>query len=489
MRFGRYAAMTAALGMSVQAPAQQAPAEAKLAAKLRAAENWLDVQLEQEAVPGASFAIVHDQKLVWSKGFGYANLEQKIPATPQTRYSICSISKLFTSIAAMQLRDAGKLDLDWSIGDYLPWYTIGAAEKADGPVTARGILSHVSGLPREADAPYWSSAEFPTLDTVKAKLSGQTNLYRSYDYLQYSNLGMTLLGETVAAVSGQDYHSYMKTRLIDPIGLTSTTSELPRSLYGREFAVGYKSRNGKGERGVFPFYTVNGLAPAAGFASTVEDLGRFASWQFRVLEGGDKLLSSSTLREMQRVHWMAPDRTDETWGLGFVVYQHKGKTMVGHNGYCPGYRATLVMRPQDKTAYVAMVNVNDVSPDALVRMLYDLTATEVQAAYAPKKPGATAPAKPEAKSAVDLRVFEGRYRRPHYDSDIYLAPVGDELISVNLYADPPGDPTRYRHVEGTIFKRIRADDTLAEPIRFEMGRDGKPVRFWIHSNPMERVKG
>jgi CubicO group peptidase (beta-lactamase class C family) len=485
MDFRHILSTALALSLSVPAHAQDAQSQAKLDAKLRAAEKWLDVYLEQEAVPGASVAIVHDQKIIWSKGFGYANLAGKVPATPQTRYSICSVSKLFTAIAAMQLRDQGKLDIDKPVGDYLSWYNIHDVEKPDGPVTARAIMSHVSGLPRESDTPYWSTASFPDLDTVKKRLSEQTNLYRAYDYLQYSNLGLTLLGQEVEAVSGQDYHAYVKAKLLDPIGLSSTTSELPKELHGKAFAVGYKARNGKGERATFPFYTVNAIAPAAGFASTVEDLGRFASWQFRALEGGDPVLKSSTLREMQRVHWMTPDKPDETWGLGFAVYNQKGKTLVGHGGYCPGYRTSLMMRPQDKVAVIAMVNVNDVAPEAITRGLYDLLAGDIKAAY-PDKPATT----PTVAPKRDLSIYEGLYSRPGYDYDTYVVPYGDELIGVGLYAgNPSEDIDRYRHVEGDVFRRVRPDDSLAEPVRFEMGKDGKPVRMWTHSNPLDRVAG
>lgn len=481
------ALVTPALAQRPQ-PAVAGTADAKLAARLRAAERWLDVYLEQEAVPGASVAIVHDQQIVWAKGFGYANLAKRVPATPQTRYSICSISKLFTSLAAMQLRDAGKLDIDRPVADYLDWYRIHDVAKPDGPVTARAIMSHVAGLPREADTPYWSTANFPDLATVKAKLAEQTSLYRAYDYLQYSNLGLTLLGEQVAAASGEDYHAYVKAHLIDPLGLKATTSELPRALHGGDFAVGYKSRNGRGERDSFPFYTVNAIAPAAGFASTAEDLAKFASWQFRVLANGDDaVLKSATLREMQRVHWMTPDNANELWGLGFGIRNYKGKTMVGHGGYCPGYRSSIMMRPQEKLAIIAMVNVNDVSPEAISVGLYDFLSGDIRSAFAPRPAASPPPVRP---AAPDLAIYEGTYNRPGYDYDTYIFPQGNELMSISLYADAPaGEVERYRHVEGSSFRRVRDDDSLAEPVRFELGRDGRPIRVWSHSNALERVGG
>ena len=463
--------------------------DAKVAAKLRLAERWLATQLAHNAVPGASAAIVHDQQIVWSKGFGYANLENKVPATPQTRYSICSVSKLFTSMAAMRERDAGRLDIDKPIGTYLDWYRIKDVEKPDGPVTARAIMSHVAGLPREADTPYWSQTRFPDLPTVKSRLAQQSSLYRAYDHLQYSNLGMTLLGEAIASTAGQTYHDYMRGNFIAPLGLTRTTSDLPREHYGRELAIGYQARKGGWKRERFPFYTLNAIAPAAGFASTVEDLGKFASWQFRLLaQGGDTILKSSTLREMQRVHWMTPDKPDQTWGLGFISWQHGGKTMVGHDGYCPGYRASLMMRPQDKIAVIVMTNVNDADPNAFAETLYDLAAADIVKAAGGKKDAAAAPATTATAPKPNLAAYEGTYAAPEYDDDTAVVAHGDELLTMPLYsAAPVKRIDRYRHVSGHVFRRIRDDDSLAEELRFEVGPDGRARRIWQHSNYADRV--
>ncbi|HEY0014039.1 MAG TPA: serine hydrolase domain-containing protein [Allosphingosinicella sp.] len=484
------------------APAPPAPPQApsiaadpKLAARLRAAEAWIETQLAAENVAGASMAIVHDQQVVWSRGFGFANVAGRVPATPQTRYSICSISKLFTSMAAMRERDAGRLDIDRPVSAYLPWYNIRDVQTPDGPVTARAIMSHVAGLPREADTPYWSEARFPDLETVRARLGEQTNLYRAYDHLQYSNLGMALLGNVVETTSGQDYHAYIRSNFLQPLGLTRTTSEIPVRLRGGELAIGYAARRTGWNRDAIPAYTLNALAPAAGFASTAEDLGRFASWQFRLLaSGGENVLRSSTLREMQRVHWMTPDNPNETWGLGFGTYQHAGKTFVGHGGYCPGYRTTLMMRPQDKLAIVVLVNTDDGEPGRFARQLYDLTEADIVRAAAALTP-ATGPAPrpqqpPETAGpapATDLAPYEGTYRTSRSAGDVYVAPYGNELMVIDLFADTPAsDITRLRHVEADRFRVVRSNDTLAEEVRFDRNRQGRVTRIWWHSNYLDR---
>ena len=112
--------------------------------------------------------IVHDQNIVWSHGFGFADRERRVEATAKTIYSICSISKLFTSIAVMQIRDQGRLDLGDSPNQHLPWFDIDQTYPDHAPITIRGMLTHSSGLPRESDFPYWSGPdfEFPSREQV-----------------------------------------------------------------------------------------------------------------------------------------------------------------------------------------------------------------------------------------------------------------------------------------------------------------------------------
>lgn len=468
------------------APPAAAPdiaADPRVAARLRAAEAWIETSLARENVAGASMAIVHDQRIVWSRGFGFANVEGRVPATARTRYAICSVSKLFTSMAAMRERDAGRLDIDRPISDYVGWYNIRDVESPDGPVTARAIMSHVAGLPREADAPYWTDIDFPDIATVRARVGAQTSLYRAYDMHQYSNLGMALLGYAVETSSGGDYHDYIRTHFLRPLGLGRTTSEIPVGLRGGELAIGYGARRTGWRRAPLPAYRLNALAPAAGFASTAEDLGRFASWQFRLLaRGGEEVLRSSTLREMQRVHWMTPDNVNETWGLGFAAYQHGGRTFVGHGGYCPGYRTTLMMRPQDRLAIIVLINVDDGATARFARQLYDFAGADIVRAAA-----ATAPPPAGPAPAVDLARFEGSYGRDRSANDVYVAPYGNELMVIDLFADTPAaDITRLRHVADSRFRRVLPNDRLGEEIRFDLDAEGGATRIWWHSMYLDR---
>ena len=201
-------------------------------------------------------------------------------------YSICSISKLFTTVSAMQLREEGKFRLDDPVSALLPWFELDNSF-ADAPtVTVEGLMTHSAGLPRESDYPYWTAPfDFPSHDQIVSQIANQETLYPAWQYFQYSNLGVTLVGEIVATLSGQSYDDYVREHVLEPLQMFSTTPEIGEVQGTDKLATGYGfTRRGGGREKVEPFEG-RGIAPAMGFASTVEDLAKFASWQFRLLKG------------------------------------------------------------------------------------------------------------------------------------------------------------------------------------------------------------
>ena len=444
-------------------------------------EAWIDGKLGFEKIPGISLGLVVDQDLVWSKGYGFADLSRREPATPRTIYSICSISKLFTSIAVMQLRDQGRLRLDDPISQYLPWFKLPPASADSPEVTLRGLLTHSSGVPRESDHPYWTGPDFnfPTREEVVKGLANQTMLYPSERYFQYSNLGITLAGQVVEQVSGKPYGEYVRENILAPLGLARTTPEIPAQERGGLLAQGYGVLTRAGEREAMPFFQVRGIAPAAGFASNVEDLARFASWQFRLLaKGGSEVLKASTLREMQRVQWMDPD-WKTSWGLGFVVNRRNNKTVVGHEGSCPGFRTALEMLPEEKLAGIALCNAMGVDPGAVAgRMIEILGAALKKIKEAPDAGKSSDPA---------FQKFTGLYRSAWGETAVIV--WDDGLAMLDL---PTGNPLetmdKLKFAEGLRFRRIRTDGELGEEVVFEAAPDGRVIRFKVHGNYSEKVR-
>jgi len=467
----------AAATLTLSQDAGQDGSNAALEARLRLADAWMERQMLQHLIPGASIALVHDQDIIWSAGYGYANREGEIPATPDTAYSICSISKLFTSIAVMTLVEDGAMALDAPLTEYVPELDLPSADDTLAePITVRGALTHAAGLPREGATPYWVEVDFPSREEQLAGLASQQRLYTPLDTWQYSNLGMSMLGEAVSRVSGRSYDAYVRSEILEPLGLTAITTDLPNEDHGARFAVGYRMHDGQGRREPLEPYTINAVAPAAGYAASVDDLARFASWQFELLDSGQgPVLDRATLRDMQRVHWADPnDPQSPMWGLGFSHGRLDGDAVVGHGGYCPGYRADFQMRLPDQIAVTAMVNTNDVSPSTLTAGVYAITK------------GALTLEEPPAE--LEFAAYEGAFGRLGTDRHTYILPTPDGLTLVDLFSDTPMNrATRLRQVEGDTFRRIREEGGLGEVIRFDRDEDGRVTRMWRHSNYLVRL--
>ena len=417
--------------------------------------------------------------MIYSRAFGMANPEKQTPAQTNTIFSICSISKLFTSVAIMKLWDEGKLRLDDRIKEVLPWFDLQQQYEGSGPITIRSLLTHSSGLPRESEYPYWTAPDFPfpSSDSVRQKLGSQQTLYPAATYFQYSNLGMTLLGEIIEEVSGSEYEDYIRENILQPLNLRDTRTELPEALYGSRLAVGYGSKKRDGTREVVRFFQADGIKAAAGFSSTVEDLARFASWQFRLQEnGGREILNASTLRNMQRVHYTDPD-WETTWGLGFQISKMNGATIVGHGGSCPGYRSVLLLNLQEKLAVVVMINASGTNPGHYGQELMALlkkAATDQEDVVTEK---------------VHFENYSGLYNQQPWWSEVFITPWYEKLAFLGLPSEHPASSlTFYQYVEADTFRRIRDDDTLGEHLIFDMDASGKAVRYWHHSNYYPKIR-
>ena len=440
-------------------------------------DTWIEAQRDFLDIPSVSVAIVKDQEIIWSKAYGMADTEKKVAASTNTIYSICSITKLFTSIAIMQLYDAGKLRLDDNIETILPHYNLKQQYKESGAITIRSLLTHSSGLPRESDYPYWTGPDFPFPSQMQlnAKLSEQQTLYPSSTVFQYSNLGMSLLGEVVEKISGQPYDVYVAENFLKPLRLTSTNTYLPANEWGKKMAIGYGAVKREGARDKVNLFDAKGIKAAAGFSSNVEDLARFASWQFRLLNNGSaEILKSSTLKEMHRVQWVDPD-WKTFWGLGFSISQPDGITIVGHGGSCPGYRTTLQLDAKEKMAYTVMINAGGESPDFIAKEISEIFS-KIPKDKTPKI------------NNINLEQYAGTYSAQPWGSEKIVTAWYGDLVMLNLPNDNPDESmTVLQHVSGDTFRRVRKDKTLAEEIIFIKDNSGKVMKIFQHSNYSTRI--
>lgn len=432
---------------------------------------WIEGQMAYKGLPGVSFAVVHDQELVWARGFGWADVERTIPATPDTLYRVASITKTFTATAILQLRDAGKLRLDDAVADVLPWFKPAPANSDASPITIRHLITHTSGLPREAPFPYWSEAVFPSVDDIRGALPAQAGIFPTETRWKYSNLAVVIAGEVVSAASGEPWSAYVRHHILEPLGMRNSLTDTPPRDHPL-LARGYARRLPSGERATSPYSHVHGVSAAAGLTTCVTDLARFAMLQFR--GDGAPVLGGRTLREMQRVHWLDPD-WQMGWGLGFQILRLNNRTLIGHGGVLRGYRSEFRFSVADKVAMIVMINADDGEPRLFIEKAFDWVAPALVRAATPPSP----PATPDPSWSRYL----GRYRNAFGDAQVLVLNGRLTWIGPNL-PDPTLAPATLVPAGEHRF-RIETKDGMALPgehVVFELDENGRVARVKLGVN-------
>lgn len=459
------------------APTAPLAAYPSLAGRLALFEIWVEQQRRHLDQPGVSIGVVHDQELVWAKGFGLADLAAGRPATPATVYRIGSITKTFTATALLQLRDAGRLSLDDPVRRHLPWFGVRGPSPEGPEITVRHLLTHTAGLPRDAPLPYWTDREFPTREALAEAVREGVALFEPGAGYEYSNLGIALAGEVIAAASGMPWVEYVERHVLAPLGMASTSAAGPRAPPER-LATGYLTRPADTESPASPPLappTVSrALAPAAEMSSTVEDLARYVSAH---LAGpgatGSALLSPATRREMHRVHWLSPSWTSGR-GLGFSVWRQGDRTLVGHGGWVAGHRGQIAFDPQSRVGVVVLTNSDQGGPSSYVRQAFELLAPAIEALTAPAT---------EVPAAEDPERFAGTYSTPWGEVTDVLVLDGGLVLYDRGHPpaeDVEGSLTKLIPEGGTAF-RVASDDGTGARVVFDL-EEGRVVRVKVGEN-------
>lgn len=319
--------------------------------------HFIKEQMDEYDMTGVSVALVDGSKsnpVVWAQGFGYADKENKVPATANTMYRAGSVTKLFTATAIMQLAEKGKLDIDKPIQTYLPHITIRSRFAHAAPVTIRNMLTHHSGLPGNESNEMWGNAatDFSELANKTYDLAYAPNTQQAY-----SNLAFTLLGQVVENVSGMAYEDYIDYNVLIPAGMKKSNIDNNLSP-AKDHAKGYF--NGKN-------YALPALrdTPAGGLNTSVVELAKFAQTIFTNdhTANGRKLLSVNTLAMMQTAQFtsdspFANNETGLAWMLSneFNADNPKAGKITGHGGATMMFNTSFKTLPKHKLAVVVMAN-------------------------------------------------------------------------------------------------------------------------------------
>ena len=434
-------------------------------------EAWIESQMAYKGIPGMCVAVVHDQEVIYKRGYGYADIKAKKKTTPNTLYRIASHSKLFAAISIMQLRDAGRLGLDDPVKKHLPWFKLKGSDKKSLPVTLRQLMTHSSGIPREAgNQPYWTNFKFPTTDEIIFHIENLEAVFPAAIKWKYSNLAYALLGEVIAAVSGKPFDEYVERNILKPLDMSHSGVTLS-SINRKRLATGYGRRLPDGSRQELPVIDAKGMAAATGVTSSVADMTRFVSWQLRLLSDDDtEVLKPSTLREMQRIHWLDP-KWKHGFGLTFMIFKNADRVLVGHEGGYPGFKTSTFISPEEKLAVIVFSNSLDAQPYpgeplSVVDRTFEWVGDAIAEAKEDPKPKRH---KPMYKNlAGTYRCIWGDWQVLELDGDLVALnithPDPKKTISV---LEPLGESkTTFRVTEGDPIY------PLGETVSFKIGKGG-----------------
>lgn len=334
------------------------PDHALLPSTERALTHRVAVEQAEGRAPSLVAAVVRDERMVWAGGRGRVDGEEP---TADTQYRIGSISKTFTAVLVLRLRDEGRLDLADPVGAHLPGTPVGDR-------TIAQLLSHASGLTAEPPGPWWERTPGRPWQDLAGSLGQATVRHPAGRRFHYSNVGFAVLGELVARLRGTSWTAAVRREILEPLGMTRTTP-LPEAPHAHGFAVHPWADVLLPE----PAHDAVAMAPAGQLWSTVTDLGRWAAFL-----GGDTggVVRADTLSEMREPLVRDVDVTAVGYGLGLEVRQHRGRRLVGHGGSMPGFLAALFVEADDPTGVVFLANTTSGLTPAMPLDLLDIMAEQ-----------------------------------------------------------------------------------------------------------------
>lgn len=345
------------------------------AAKLRSLAAEIDALYRDHAVaqhiPGLAYGVVLDGDLVVAGSHGFADVARQIPATPRTVFRVASMTKSFTAMSLLRLRDQGRVELDRPASRYLPELRRLPLLTTDSPpITLRHLLTHGAGFPE--DNPWGDRQLADTDDDLVNLVRSPARFSNPPGFaFEYSNLGFALAGRAVARVSGRSCQSYITRNILEPLGMMSTYWE-PRRVPADRLAHGYRWLN---ETWVEEPQLADGsYAPMGGMLSTVEDFARYIALHLSAWPPRDDpenpILRRSSLREMHqpwRFTALSPNATNSqgqtcavtsaySFGLGWAR-DCQDRVRVGHSGGLPGFGSQWRILPDYGLGVVVFGNL------------------------------------------------------------------------------------------------------------------------------------
>ncbi|HEX6123763.1 MAG TPA: serine hydrolase [Pyrinomonadaceae bacterium] len=321
---------------------------------LAAIEEKTEARRKELGIPGMSLAIVKDDQVIFSKGLGYKDFENKLAVTPDTQFAIGSATKAFTALSVLMTEDEGKLSLDASPKTVLPYFKMYDPE-TDKNMTIRDLLTHSSGLNRTDLA--MASGKLTRAELIR--VAGEAKpIAKLREKFGYQNLMFTAAGEIVAVAQKQPWEVFIPERVFKPLGMTNSTMSMKEMEKVKDRSFGYVYNFDTKETQKLPYRDIDQVAPAGSINSSANDM---AKWVKFVLAGGvvdgKRLVSEKGYTEWLRPHQKVNASGTVNYGLGWFIQKWNGHTVVQHGGNIDGFNALVAMIPEKKLGFVMLTNV------------------------------------------------------------------------------------------------------------------------------------
>ena len=426
----------------------------------------LSALVSDDEVPSAAVGVAHEGDILWQEAFGWADREDRRPATPHTPYSIASITKPMTATAIMRLAENGDLDLDAPVNRYLHDTALVERAGSADDATVRRVLDHTSGLP--------THYHFFYDDESHSRPSMEESI-RRYGVLtfppgarhQYSNIGYGVLEQVIRNAADTTYAAFMREAIFEPLDMEQSTVGLPDRL-NADRAIRYGANDEP-----LPFYDFDHRGASAVFSS-VHDLLQFGMLHVDTLQDDQEvILSDDALAAMHERS--ATTGENSGYGLGWSVRDHEqGAREIYHSGSMGGVRTLLLTIPDEELVVTLLLNGENGEPLDLVREIahtllpddFDAPASE----SLPERPASHA-APIGGTWSGDLVTYAGR-------TDVTMH-VDDEGLTIRL-GEQPTAPVYNAHtdeegfVHGIVLRSIDTEDTNRHPhlLRMLLKPDG-----------------
>lgn len=383
-------------------------------------EQLVNSTLGQGVTPGVSIAVQKDGKIIYSKGFGYADLEYDIRNSPTTIFHIASVSKQFTAFAIAMLADQGKLKLTDDIRKYLP-----ELQDFGSVITINHLVHHTSGLRDQWNLLMmagWRLDDVITQKQIMRVISRQKELnFKPGEEMLYCNTGFTLMAEIVSRVTGESFAEWTRKNIFDPLEMKNTLFYDDHEKIVKNRAYSYYAASGGYKKSVLNYANVG----ATSLFTTVEDLSLWAINFETIKVGNQKVM------DMMKERFILNNGDTTDYAFGQAVGKYKGLNAYSHGGGDAGYRTYLLRFPDQHFSVSVFSNLASFDPGGIS---YELADRYLAKDLVVEKEKATPPpAEPPAQeipfdaAGVKLTEFTGTFYSPELETSYTLVVENDTL--------------------------------------------------------------